>query len=297
MNTKLGSIIVMLLVLSGCVKETLDPCPVGNVKLNVYVEKFQTNSSNPSDGIEESFNKRIHDLHYYLYRNGMLICDTVLSGVTNVADPYYSLLFENLDFGEYRLLLVANSDPTVLKGDAKVADEVYIQYPGAEETDDYFTEDFRFSVECDCTSEYTAKLKRAHGVVRSVVKHLPQGISEVEITLDGVNSQKHTNSGYSNNIKVTKRYPVNETETGQAIHFILGTFPTPEGQPATYEIKFFASGQSAPVYTQRIEKNLIVQRNQLTEVVSDFVDGTIQFEIKMDSQWNDFIDGGGIVIQ
>lgn len=40
MNTRL-LFLLSIILLAGCVHETLDPCPTGDVKINIYVEKFQ----------------------------------------------------------------------------------------------------------------------------------------------------------------------------------------------------------------------------------------------------------------
>lgn len=292
MNTKLRNIVWILLLLSGCVKETLDECPTGDVRVKAYVEKFQTNTADPSKDVEDSFNKRIHDLHYYLYRDNRLIRDSILADAGMVTNPHYALEFGTLDFGDYRLVLIANGEATTVPGN----DGLFIQYPGVKDAEDYFIGNFAFSVDCDCTSEYEMKLKRVHGVLQSVLHGLPAQISEVEVTLRGVNSQAGIDDKYSSITDVTKRYSLENIAHDQAIRLVMGTFPTPGDETAVYEIKFFTSSGTAPVYTQVIKDKVKIKRNQLTTVESDFRDGGFHFEVKVDRPWNDYIEGGDEVI-
>jgi len=43
-----------ILLFSGCIRETLDQCPKGDIEINVYVEKFQAVTHNYRTDMETS---------------------------------------------------------------------------------------------------------------------------------------------------------------------------------------------------------------------------------------------------
>lgn len=295
MKTKLTVVLLIWIALSGCVKETLDPCPSGNVRIKVYAEKFQTNSSEAGKDCEESFSTRIKFLHCILYKGSSYVMDTTVSDVSAVSGPYLDFGIPNLDFGNYQLVVIGNCSPDAMRGDIHVPGGLSLLYTGVDATEDLFAASLDFTVDCNCTQEFETKLRRLLGVIRCHITHVPDNIDEAEVTIHGVNSELGKGGLYSHNIDITRRMSIPSlTRAANGLTVVLGAFPTITNKPASYELKLFASGQTDPVYSQVLTQEVNVVRNQLVELYTDFADGNVHFEIRVNSRWDDFIPGGDV---
>lgn len=296
MKTKLTGILLLLSFFSGCVKETLDTCPEGNVRVNVYAEKFQTGSSAATQDIEEKINQRIYFMHCILYKEDTYVMDTVIEDLSGNNEPYYPVNFSQLPFGDYNLIIVGNCSPEAMSGDFNQWGGLNLLYPGADQTDDLFATLLPFTVDCNCTMQFDTKLRRLLGVVRCEVTAIPEGIDEFEIIFHNVNSQLGKEGIYSNTIQVNKRMPVVRTRSTAPQTALLGLFPTITDQPASYELKLYSNKQSEAVFSQVISDNVPVLRNQLTELLTDFSNGQLEFTVRLDTKWDDSIQGGEVEI-
>lgn len=297
MKTKLTVVLLIWIALSGCVKETLDPCPSGNVRIKVYAEKFQTNSSEAGKDCEESFSTRIKFLHCILYKGSSYVMDTTVSDVSAVSGPYLDFGIPNLDFGNYQLVVIGNCSPDAMRGDIHIPGDLSLLYSGVDATEDLFAASLDFTVDCNCTQEFETKLRRLQGVVRCKITNIPDAATEAEVILHGVNSKLGKGGLYSTNIDISRRIPVEKLNRSNTkdLDIILGTFPTSPQQPASYELKLYNSGH-AVMFDQVMTTQVNVIRNQLVELVTDFSDGTLRFEIIVDGKWEDYVNGGEIEV-
>lgn len=297
----------IILFLSGilffvsCINEDLEPCPPdqGNVKINLYVEKFQNKSENPLASRETGFNLRLHYLCYYLYRGDSLIEHKIVDDLSLNTPPAYVFEWNGLDFGSYTLVVAGNCKAAgVLTGLGDPRTDLVIHYPGADTTDDFFTCVFPFRVDCSCTEEFDAGLQRMHGVVRSRFVNLPADVTEIEVSVDGVYGRKTICADYDGEaIVVTKRYPVLAQTRAAEPDYILGSFPNLPGRQSVYHVRLYTAGSDVPVFDQDITDTLPIRRNQLAEVTTTFADdGTFSFEIVLDKDWSGSINGGGTVV-
>lgn len=275
--------------LSGCIKEDLKECPPesGNLKINIYAEKFQTTSENPLQDTEEKLNRRISSMFLQLSRNDTIV-ETQTPDIRNNSTDAYLFESKELPLGRYSLRIVANKPSS---GDFTIT------YPGADQTQDYFAVTFPFELDCNCTTELSTKLQRLQGVVLCRLNNLPATTSEIEISLKGItkNWLLKDKNVYSDTMTVTRRINLTGNPAEDSISMTLGTFPTPEGQKATYTIRLFRKGESQPFFTRTADQQIEVKRNQLTELLCDFSNNSFNFEIRIDSRWEDAL-GGGILL-
>lgn len=289
------------LLFASCINEDLDPCPPdkGDVKINLYVEKFQNKSENPLASRETEFNRRLHYLCYYLYRGDSLLEYRVVDDLTLNTRPAYVFEWNGLEFGDYTLVVVGNCKAEgVLTGRGDLRTDLVLHYPGADTTDDFFTCTFPFRVDCSCTEEFDAGLQRVQGVVRSKFVNLPAGVTEIEVTVDGVYGRKTVCRDYDGEaIVVSRRYPVVPLVRAAAPDYVLGSFPTLAGNRSVYHVRLYAAGNEVPVFDRDITDALQIRRNQLVEITTTFAeDGTFTFEIALDKDWSGSIEGGGTVV-
>lgn len=296
MKTKIAGIAIFLLSLAGCVKETLDKCPEGNVRVNVYAEKFQTNSSDVTSDIEDQIGKRIDFMHCILYRDDDYVLDTVIEGVSGVKDSHLPVDFRQLPFGNYNLVIIGNCLPETMGGDFHLRDGMLLLYPGADKAEDMFATVVPFTVDCDCSTEFSTKLRRLMGVVRCEMNGLADDVSEIEVIFHNINSQCGKDGIFSLPIDINKRVKIIRTRSTEPQSVLLGVFPTVSDKPASYEIKFYAEGQTEPTFSKVMSDKINILRNQYVELISDFSKGEVQFTIRLDTQWDDHMQGGEVEI-
>lgn len=299
MKTQLTGILLLFLTLTGCIKETLDKCPEGYVSVNVYAEKFQTNSAAVQQDAEEVFNKRIQYLHYILYKDNAYVLDREIADVSGATGPYCSFNIPQLAWGDYRLVVIANCPPDAMSGDIHTPGDLSLLYTGAGSTEDMFAATLDFTVDCDCPLQFETKLRRLQGVIRCQLKAVPAEVSEAEVIIHGVNSVLGKGGKYSATTDISKRVtvPAPSADGSRDINIILGAFPTPDAQPASYQLKLYTPSHKEAVFDEVITKEVKVERNQLVELLADFSDGSFSFEIKVDGKWEDYVNSGGIEME
>lgn len=295
MKTKSIYIIIALFLLTGCVRETLDPCPEGQVRIQIYVEKFQADTGNPLDDPEPNFNDRIKNLHYYLYKENTLQEQGVLTDVQNTSDSSYLFQRSGLPFGDYRLLLIGNGGNEIIAGTPDHPDNLWIIYPGVDQTDDYFSASFPFTVDCNCTQHYRTGLMRTHGVIRYSFRDIPANVTAMEMSMSNITTKKQITGDYAETAEVTKRVALDTRNTDKDI--VIGTFPTPGGQHSAYHLKIYTDHSAEPWYDKQVTDTLTVRRNQLLVITTRFTQSYPQFEVIVDPKWDGSIPGGDTELQ
>ena len=297
MNTKI-LLFLSVLLFAGCIRETLDPCPTGDVKVNIYVEKFQAVTHNYQTDMEASFNTRIQDIHYFLFKEDALIEEGRITDCSPYVAGPYTFERRGLDFGNYCLAVVGNCSAYV--GGTKTSD-LFFTYAGVDNKEDYFSVCFPFTVDCDCESEYNTYMERAHGVIRYTFNNIPQDISGIEVTMTNVADKKMIDGDYSGQIAVTKRVPIEEQARAEQakkdLALILGTFPTSVGTRSAYQLRLYKNGEEQPWYDKTVTDTLTVQRNQLLEVAANFIGDVPNFKVLINTAWDGSNWGGGTDIQ
>lgn len=298
MKTKLSSILLIFLSLTACVKETLNECPVGNARINLYAEKFQTNSLGVTDDCEEAFNKRIQFLHYILYKDQTYVMDTTISDLTKVNGSFCTFQIPDLEFGNYQLVAIGNCSPEAMRGEIHIPGNLSLLYRSVDEVEDIFAGVLEFTVDCDCTQEFAAKLRRLTGVIRCRITNVPDNVCDAEVTIHGVNSECGKDGIYSKSIDITRRVPIEQLTRSNSkdIEITMGAFPTLTDRPASYELKLYSPDKPEPVFGRVISNKVNVVRNQLVELLTDFSNGTPNFEIIVNGKWDDYINGGEVEV-
>lgn len=291
MNTKL-ILFLSILLFAGCIHETLDPCPAGDVKINIYVEKFQAITHNYQTDMEPSFNTRIKDIHYFLFKDNVLLEEGRIPDCSPYTASSYVFQRDGLEFGDYCLAVVSNCSAYV---GGNTPSDLFLTYAGVDNKEDYFATCFPFTVDCDCQSEYNIYMERTHGVIRYTFHNIPDYMSEIEMTMTNLGNKKMIDGDYSGQMEVTKRIPVKSlkrSEAGNDITVVLGTFPTAKGTRSAYKLRLYKNGEEEPWYNETVTDTLTVRRNQLLDIAARFTEATLSFEVLINTAWEGTNWGG-----
>lgn len=292
MNTKV-LLFLSILMFAGCISETLDPCPTGDVKINIYVEKFQAVTHDFRKDMEVSFNTRIKDIHYFLFKDNALLDEGRISDCTPYVASPYTFEREGLEFGDYCLALVSNCSAYV---GGQAPTDLFFTYAGIDNKEDYFAVCFPFRVDCNCQSEYNAFMERVHGVIRYTFSDVPDDISGMDVTMTNLGNKKLIDGDYSGQMEVTKHVPVGQlTRTDKAdndITVVLGTFPTTSGMRSAYRLKLYRNGELQPSYDETVTDTLTVRRNQFLDIATRFTGDIPSFEVRINTAWDGSNSGG-----
>lgn len=297
MKTKVLFVIGILFILSSCIKEDLDPCPLSKVKVNVYAEKFQNPSENAMDNVEGNIKDRIGHLRYYLYQGGKMKKKGIVSDWAAVNGAFYTLTWEGLDWGDYQLVLVCNSTKNALSGDDNFVDNLLLTYPGCDLTEDYFATVFSFTVDCDCELEFNTALSRVQSIVRYTFKNVPSDLTDIEVEMSRLTARKYITGDYEGEGNAIKKYTIIPARAESVPGFVIGTFPTLTDTRALLNMRFYRNHEVGPYYEKLVTDTLRVKRNQLLDIVTTFSDGKIDFEIRLDGSWDGFTPGGDTEIE
>jgi len=297
-NFKILAVLLGTLFLSGCIKDGMIECPPeseANIVLEFYAEKFQNASQNALDDREENFCDRIEHIRYYLYKDGVLIEDSIVTEFDKTANSCFTMELDSLEYGQYEMVVVGNSTRNALTGDSVNASNLVITYPGSTDTEDFFTAVFPFTVNSQDSKTYEVGLYRAHGVIRYHFINVPEDLSEVEVLVSNVGSEKWVKGNYINVVDATQLYAITQTATRADIEdnaLLIGTFPTPQNEFSEYHLSLYRKGETSPYFSSMIADTLQVVRNQLIDIVTTFNNGNVDFEIYMDNEWDGSLWGG-----
>lgn len=297
-NIYIPLLLSVLLLTSSCITEGEELCPTGDVRLHLYAEKFQNRSQNPLDAKEEKFCDRVSHLRYFLYKGDILSQEGIVSEFNDKDINCYSLDFDNLDYGEYQVLLVCNSSKKALLGDAKKAEDLYLAYPGSTETEDFFTAFFSFNVNSEEKKEYDIGLLRAQGIIRYSFVNMPSDVTKMQIVMENVAGEKWITGDYKNIYRNTQDYtitkPLRDSETNA---YVIGTFPTVVNEKSSYFLSLFREGEEEPFISELITDQVDIIRNQLIDITAIFKDGKIDCLIQLNNEWDGWNPGGNGSIQ
>lgn len=295
---KISGILFIMTLFMGCdIRDGEDPCE-GEVRINLYAERFQNRSEDPLFEREALFCSRIMHIRYYLYYEGMLKEQGIVDKFDDEGIGFYTQTFDNLDYGNYNVVFVSNCTRNALTGDPSIADNLVLTYPGTLDTEDYFTAVFPFTVDSENLHEYTVGLSRAHGVVRYTFNNLPEDAVAVGVTMENVGLQKWVTADYMDTFAADMRYamiPVSrQIDTDE---YIMGTFPTVRNERSRLHVGLYRQDDERAYLSQMISDTLTVRRNQLLDIAITYENGTFTHEIILDSSWNGSNSGGEIIIQ
>lgn len=279
--------------LTGCIREDLEPCPMGNVRIKLYVEKFQADPAYPFAGTEPCFGDRVGQLRYYLYKDGVVREQGLLSDCSTCRDSAYVFQRSGLEFGQYKLVLLANCENAVLTDDAA---GWVLAYPGVDRTADYLTASFPFAVDCDCELFYRTLLERMHGVIRYSFEQLPPEVTALEMKMTQVGGRKPIDGEYEEATEVTEHVDLMRFKDVNNVDVVVGTFPTLAGQHSAYYLSLYKNGQTTPAYNGLVTDTLTVVRNQLLEIKTRFGAMSPSFEVYVNTKWDGSLPGGGVEV-
>lgn len=280
-------------ILSGCVKDGLDECPAGRIKLNLYVEKFRNPSQDPLNDVEDNFSDRINHLRYYLYRDGELVEQNMVMNFTKSASSSYTLEFSDLDYGDYNMVVVGNCTKTALAGDPTVADNLVLTFPTCAETEDFFTATYPFKVNSNDVIEHDMGLLRTQGVIRYAFNNVPTDVSDIEVVVKNVCAEKWITGDYKTTCEASHRYLMAPLKNQKSKNdYIIGTFPTPQNEKSAYYIHVYRESDTTPYLEQLITDTMSVVRNQLVDIAVTFNGDALDFEINLDNKWDGSTPGG-----
>ena len=174
----------LVFLLSSCWKEDLKNCWMGDVTLTIVAEKFQQPATDEGK-LEENLSTRINSIRYYLYKDNVLIHSGIIDNVTDLNTDAYKLTFPKLAFGDYCLALATNVSEEELP-DTTTPEALNLNYPGVEQTKDYFTSCYDFTVDCECGYQDFVILRRTQGVTQFQLKQLPENITGIGIEIHKV---------------------------------------------------------------------------------------------------------------
>lgn len=293
---KIVMVLLGVISLSGCIKDGEIECPPEpKIVLEFYAEKFQNKSQNALDDREEKFCDRIKHIRYYLYKDKELIQDRIVDKFDNTTSNCFTLEFDDLQPGQYEIVVVGNSTRNALTGDPLDAANLVITYPGSIDTEDYFTTVFPFTVNATDSRKYEVGLYRAQGVIRYHFINAPEDLAAVQVRMTNVGSEKWVTGDYKNVVDATHRFTLVQTATRADIEegaLVIGTFPTTQNDFSAYHLNLYREGDNNPYMSRMIADTLTVVRNQLIDIVTTFNDGNVDFEIYLDNEWDGSLWGG-----
>ena len=288
--------LLLVLVTQGCVRDGVDECPEGNVKLRFYAEKFQNRSQDPLSDREANFYERVNHIRYFLYKDDVLYKSDIVTVFDKTILDSYTLDFNNLEYGNYKIAMVANSTKSALAGDPALIDNLFITYPGSKNTEDYFSNVFSFTVDSTDSKEYQVGLLRLQGVIRYTFRNLPEDASNIEVIMENVAAEKWIAGDYKKIYRADLRYatiPVTRAVEG----YVMATFPTVTNMRSRLDVNLYRTNEERAYVTQMVSDTLTVTRNQLLDVVLTYNSGQFDCEILLDTSWDGSSNGGQIGIQ
>lgn len=285
----------VLLGLSGCWKENLKNCWMGDVTLRVVAGKFQ---HLPGETLEAKLSDRIETLHYYLYYENVLFQQGVIDSKTALDVQQYIFSFSKLGFGNYSLALLANVDEDEIK-ETDVCENLLLDYPGASNTKDYFVSCYHFKVDCECGLDEFVELHRAQGVTQLLLENLPENITEVEVVLDKLSQSCGVDTVYQGAVNTSYRVKVADVKEENMTSFAIGTFPTILDEQTEVILRLYADGNPEFVAYESKVGDINVGRNQLVRINADFkhsISGKVDFGIQVNPEW-DGVGGGDVPVE
>ena len=198
---------------------------MGDVTLTIAAEKFQQPATDKGQW-EDNLSARISSIRYYLYKDNTLVQSGIIDNATDLDTDTHPLSFPKLAFGEYCLGLVANASEEELS-DTTTPEALNLNYPGAEQTKDYFTSCYDFTVDCECGYQDFVILRRTQAVTQFQLKQLPENITGIAVEMHKVAATCQIDTLYKGETIAEYHTTVTEaTNVEGIVSFNIGTFPT-----------------------------------------------------------------------
>lgn len=295
-NLSIVGILLLLMTFSSCVKDGVDECPTGQVRLNFYAERFRNRFEDPLADREDKFCAVVNHLRYFLYKDGALFRQEIIPNFDDKDINCYTLSLNDLEYGDYQIVVVGNSTGIALTGDPVNPANLRIGYPGFADTEDYFTTSYPFSVSSPETKSYDVGMSRVHGVVRYSFRNMPADVSNFSVAMENVSMSKWVIGEYEEIGRAFNTFVFSSPTTRQASpneEYVIGTFPTLSDQRSAYHLSLFRQGETEPYITHLVGDTFNIRRNQLLDITTIFEDGNIRFEVNMDSDWDGSLPNPG----
>ncbi len=291
---KIIGLFLFVVLLSACVKDGEDLCPpeprslTGSAIIHVYAEKFRNKSQNPLDDREAVFTDRITHLRYFVYKNNELHDEGIIDKFPKAAPSSYTFSLSDLEKGEYKMVLIANSAKKSLTGLAAKSANLLLTFPGCLDNEDYFTAVFPFSIKDDRNTEYEVGLMRTNGVIRYTFNNMPEEVSDIEVIMKNVYLEKWIDGDYKNICEANMKYLITPRKKQAWIdgEYVIGTFPTPTNEFSAFHINLYRNGEPEPYMSRMVTEDLSVLRNQLIDIAVTFNNGELDFIVDLDSDWD-----------
>lgn len=287
-----------LLLLTSCWKEDLKNCWMGDVTFSIVAEKFQQPATEQGQ-LEENLLRRISSVRYYLYKDKELLQSGVINDATDLGASFYPLSFHKLAYGNYSLALAANTEEEELNN-GDTPKELNINYPGIQQTKDYFTACYDFTVDCECGLNDFIILRRIQGVTHFKLEKLPPNIHEIEVEVNQIAASCQVDTTYRGVMMADYHFKVADvTDTDGNVSLAIGTFPTVQGTTTSVTLKFYADVETRFLGYQNTINGIQISRNQLTRISADFnytISGNTLFTVTINPEWDGIITDGGVVI-
>lgn len=292
---RLTGLMLALSTLCACnIKKGEDPCPVQTVNVRLFAEVFQNpDYDDPMHETELNFYSRISHLTYFLYKDGVLVGE-FRDNVIGIASSH-PLLFPDLEYADYRLVVMANTKKNGHQGTAEECASLQLHYPGYADTEDFFYRVFDFTVDSEEETTYDVGIFRAHGFVRLSFVHMPDFIDKFRVRIGNVTKVKELEGGFITRHDEAHDYTYNVIEVADG--YIVGTFPTMTDQYSAIHIDLYdENNPDEPYYSETAGTTLEMVRNQLLDIRMTFNDGSTDFEVSLNTDWDGvlFPGGGGI---
>lgn len=184
--------------------------------------------------------------------------------------------------------------------DTTTPEALNLNYPGVEQTKDYFTSCYDFTVDCECGYQDFVILRRTQGVTQFQLKQLPENITGIGIEIHKVAATCQIDTLYKGETIAEYHTTVAEvTNAEEVADFSIGTFPVSGPENASITLKLYADDHSgSPIY-QKTLNNISILRNQLTRISTDFnhsILGNSGFSITINPDWDGIHDDDETII-
>lgn len=252
------------LLLTSCIKEDPQPCPLLQVEISVKDKNYFNIDLVPQEARKSeslAFRAYVPTL-YYALRNtetGKIVKEQGVFNVT-VDDPVFTITFsEDLPMGKYALTVWGGlPDNSSLTEDSQTN---LIHANGKEASDTYLTTDLL--IYDPQHTHHSVDLERITGKLILLVTDLPDASRYSSETINGIYERINQQFEYRNPTIVTKQNSWNS-----APEVVLSTLLAPsEGEyKSLFHLDFYESPEQAdPVLTPK-DVNITLKRNELTAV-------------------------------
>lgn len=274
MKTMILIFIIGMLIMGGCIRESLKPCKNrGDITLNIYSEKFGISSDFIPD---EVFSQKVLFFHCIIYRESQIFVDTLVQTDSRNLSKTWKLFIPDLSFGKYECLIMGNyySDTNALN----LTSRGYISILNTpdDSSKDFFAACFTFSVDCECNTVLDTKLRRLTGILRIGLENIPESLRVVEYELYDIYKSIQLPGSYTGND--TLRYRQNISS--KISEFYIATLPTLEHKYSALSIKLFED-TTFPYYQNEITNSLFIKRNFQTNLTLNFLETPFPLNIEI----------------